>query len=145
THHLTTDFDSLRDNFRQLTYLPHKNNTLVGLNMQQKALEPLAMAEINVGRQKMKAEEFTFWYEYAINQAKVSEGSMLSETLNDLANDSLNTRFQTELLLAEALYLYYQHQVGKAFQNLEALAFQHASRAGYYNFLLGVWALEQGA
>lgn len=145
THHLATDFDSLSNNFRQLTYLPQKNNTLVGLNMQKKALEPLEMAEINVGQQKLNSEEFTFWYEYAINQAKVPEGSMLGESLNGLANDSLSARFQTELLLAEALYLYYQHQVGKAFQNLEELAFQHTSRAGYYNFLLGVWALEQGA
>lgn len=144
-HRLTADFDSLKRNFRQLSYLPHKNNTLVNLNMQQKPLSPMAVAELNIGRQRLKAEEFTFWYEYAINQAIGVEGGMLAEELNELANDSLNAKFQTELLLAEALYLYYQHQVGKAFQSLEDLAFQHTSRAGYYNYLLGVWALEQGA
>ena len=145
THKLSTDFDSLRENFWQLSYLPQKNNTLVNLNMQQVPVAPLPTTAINVGWQNMKAEEFTFWYEYAINQAMVPEGNMLAERLNDLANDSLNAKFQTELLLAEALHLYYHHQIGKAFQRLEALAFQHTSRAGYYYYLLGVWALEQGA
>src|SRR5690606_10983402 len=44
-----------------------------------------------------------------------------------------------------ALYLYYQHQVGKAFLSLADFAFQHNARAGYDDYLLGVWALEQGA
>ena len=145
THRLTTDFDSLKRNFGQLSYLPQRNNTLVNLNMQQMPLVSFPAAEINVGRQNMQAEEFTFWYEYAINQAMAYEANTLAEQLNELANDSLNAKFKTELLLTEALYLYYHHHVGKAFDNLEALAYEHASRAGYYNYILGVWALEQGA
>lgn len=144
-HRLTTDFDSLRTNFNQLSYLPQKNNTLVNLNLQQLPLEPSPLIEINTVQRNTQAEEFTFWYEYTINQALAHEDNGLATQLTDLANDSLNAQFQTELLLAQALYLYYHHQVGKAFQNLEALAFQHTSRAGYYNYLLGLWSLEQGA
>lgn len=144
-HRLMTDFDSLSDNFMQLSYLPMKNNTLVNLNMQQASLQALPIESINVDRQNLNAEAFAFWYEYGMSQAHSYEKDELATTLNDLANDSLNAQFQTELLLVEALYLYYHHQVGKAFENLETLAFQHASRAGYYYYLLGLWSLEQGA
>lgn len=143
-HRLSTDFDSLQQNFPDLSYLPLKNNTLVNLNIQYLPAPDLVPDQIKTDRKNINAEAFAFWYEYGLNQSLNSE-SLLYPALETLANDSLNVRFQSELTFLKAVYLYYHHHVNDAFAALHALINNSTARIGYYHYILGVWALEQSA
>lgn len=143
-HRLSTDFDSLQQNLSQLSYLPLKNNTLVNLNIKHLPVNGLALDKTTKTYETVNAEDFTFWYEYGLNQSFNSEAE-LNAVLKTLVDDSINIQFQSELTFSLAVYQYYHNQVGNAFFTLNNLIINSTSRIGYYYYILGTWALEQGA
>lgn len=61
-----------------------------------------------------------------------------------IATDSLNEDFSESLLATLAQAYYHQNNVNKAFQILSELAYLSQTLQGKYNYIMGLWALEQG-
>lgn len=139
------DADSLLQNLDGEDKQELVNNTLVYFNLKQALFPPLDELDIQVKRSALDAEAFTFWHEYALNQLMRSSGSGLDSLLSEMARDSTNRMFESELLFITGMSEYYGNKVGKAFGTFHELKMNASTRTGYFNYLMGVWALEQRA
>ncbi len=142
---IALDRDSLVQSLSRAANQALVNNTLVYLNANQQVLPPLDELGVKVARSNLGPEEFTFWHEYALNQVLHHSAFPLDSLLHDIAFDSSNYAFHTELLFIAGISEYYGYKVGQAFETFGALKMNASSRTGYFNYLMGLWALEQGA
>lgn len=61
-----------------------------------------------------------------------------------LADDSLNSDYMEALKVPVAIGYYYQHDVSRALAIMAELVYISSTYEGNYNYLMGLWALEQG-
>jgi hypothetical protein len=80
---------------------------------------------------------------YLVNKVKDTDTTFVHEVYR-IASDSLNEEFSEALKVTLAHAFYHQNNVGKGLQILAELAYLSQSRQGKYNYVMGLWALEQG-
>ncbi len=80
---------------------------------------------------------------FIVNKLKTSDETFINQALS-IASDSINADFSEAIKVSLAHAFYHQQNVNKAFQILVELAYLSQSRQGKYNYILGLWALEQG-
>lgn len=81
---------------------------------------------------------------YIIRNARVLD-TTFTEAAFRIAGDSLNHSFSEALKASLAYAYYHQGNVYKAQQILAELSYLTNSYEGKYNYILGLWALEQGS
>lgn len=141
-HQIKLDADSLKQNFDLKQNLPLINNQLIYLSQNRMPVEGLKNEDIPFSRNNIDAEAFAFWHEYSLNQLTGSTKKYADTLLAQMAEDSSNAKFQIELFFLSGISQYYAGSVGAAFNTLHHVK-NAASGAGFYNYLLGLWALEQ--
>lgn len=135
--------DSMAQKFRLDDNLPLINNKLIYLNQQKVPLIDFVEKDVDVARRELDSEAFTFWHEYTLNQQYNSQSNGLDTLLSAMAADSTNQNFQSELLFLSSISQYNSHRVWTAFQSLKDVSSISTSGTGFYNYVLGIWALEQ--
>jgi len=80
---------------------------------------------------------------YLVNKLKEVDTTFVHEAYR-IASDSVNAPFSEALKSTLAQAYYHQGNVTRAFQILGELAYLSQSRQGKYNYVMGLWALEQG-
>lgn len=81
---------------------------------------------------------------YIIRNARVLD-TTFTNTADRIASDSLNYAFSEALKASLAYAFYHQGNVYKAQQILAELSYLTQSYQGKYNYIMGLWALEQGS
>jgi hypothetical protein len=85
----------------------------------------------------------TFLNNYIVNKLKTLDTSFISKALHTSSYPA-NEGFSEALKVSIAHAFYHQNNAGKALQILAELAYLSQSRQGKYNYIMGLWALEQG-
>jgi hypothetical protein len=115
-------------------------NALVIATTQKQAFDspvnPLEFRELNL-------YQATLLNNYLVNKLKEVDTTFLKEAYR-MASDSINAPFSEALKSTLAQAYYHQGNVTKAFQILGELAYLSQAMQGKYNYVMGLWALEQG-
>lgn len=80
---------------------------------------------------------------YVVNKLKSLDTTFIHEAYS-IASDSLNEDYSEAIKATLAQAFYHQSNVNKAFQILAELAYLSQTMQGKYNYVMGLWALEQG-
>ena len=80
---------------------------------------------------------------YIVNKVKNLDTTFIHEAYR-VASDSINSDYSEALKATLAHAFYHQNNVGKSMQILAELAYLSQTRQGKYNYIMGLWALEQG-
>lgn len=86
----------------------------------------------------------TYLNNYIIRNAKTLDTTFTTKAFR-IADDSLNFSFSEALKASLAYAYYHQGNIQKAQEIMAELAYLSQSYRGKYNYLLGLWALEQGS
>ncbi|MEO5600782.1 MAG: hypothetical protein ABIR06_07635 [Cyclobacteriaceae bacterium] len=79
---------------------------------------------------------------YSIRNVKSIDTTFI-HAVNDIASDSLNFEYSEALKASLAHAYYHQGNVSKAMELLGELAYTTRDYRGKYNYIMGLWALEQ--
>jgi Tfp pilus assembly protein PilF len=109
--------------------------TLFGQNIKINK-DPLAQRELDL-------YSATYLNNYIIKNAKTLDTAFTSRA-NAIASDSLNYSYSEALKASLANAYYHQGNVAKALEVLAELVYLTQSHKGKYNYIMGLWALEQG-
>ena len=80
---------------------------------------------------------------YIVNKLKISDTTLINQALR-IASDPVNADFSEAIKVSLAHAFYHQNNVSRSLQILAELAYLSQSRQGKYNYIMGLWALEQG-
>jgi Flp pilus assembly protein TadD len=100
------------------------------------SIDPLAAHQLNL-------YQATFLNNYIVNYVKEIDTTFIHSAY-EIASDSSNEIFSEALKVSLAHAYYHKNNVNKALQILAELAYLSQSRQGKYNYIMGLWALEQG-
>jgi Flp pilus assembly protein TadD len=98
--------------------------------------DPLAQHHLNL-------YSATLLNNYTIRHARTIDTTFISQ-VNRIASDSLNFDYSEALKATLAHAYYHRGNVTKALEILAELAFVSQSYRGKYNYIMGLWALDQG-
>lgn len=101
----------------------------------KKEVDPLADRSLNL-------YSATLLNNYIVRNAKVLDTAFTSNAFR-IANDSLNFDYSEALKASLAYACYHQGNVYKALQVLGELSYITQSYQGKYNYIMGLWALDQ--
>ena len=101
-------------------------------------------SEINpLKKGKLTLEEATLLNNFIVNKVKEVDTTFVRQAYA-IASDSLNLDYREALKASLAYAYYHQGNVAKALEILAELAYLTQTRQGKYNYIMGLWALEQG-
>jgi Flp pilus assembly protein TadD len=80
---------------------------------------------------------------FIVNKLKATDTAFVNQAMS-IVSDSVNADFSEAIKVSIAHAYYHQNNVGKSLQILAELAYLSQSRQGKYNYVMGLWALEQG-
>lgn len=137
-------------------YLPIKGDSLTRLfKSESKGVTSNALVIATTQKQKFKSdinplkkgalslEEATLLSNYIVNKIKEVDTAFVRQAYA-IASDSLNLDYREALKASIAYAYYHQCNVSKALEILAELAYLTQTRQGKYNYIMGLWALEQG-
>ncbi len=99
------------------------------------SVQPLANKKLNLF-------SATLLNNFLVNKLEITDTAFVNLAMA-IASDSVNADFSEAIKVSIAHAYYHQNNVGKAFQILAELAYLSQSRQGKYNYVMGLWALEQ--
>ncbi|HEU5290788.1 MAG TPA: hypothetical protein VFU05_09115 [Cyclobacteriaceae bacterium] len=116
------------------------SNALVAATLQKQSFK----TAINpIPNNKLDLLTATLLNNYIVNKVKDADTTFINEAYR-VASDSLNEEYSEALKVSIAHAFYHRSNVGKAMQLLAELAYLSQTRQGKYNYIMGLWALEQG-
>jgi hypothetical protein len=115
-------------------------NAMVLASVQNKQMEKNA---VTLPTGSLDVYEATLLNNFIINQSKTLDTAFINRVYN-LSDDSLNADYSEALKSSLAHESYFNGQVFKAFSILGELAYISQRYEGKYNYIMGLWALEQG-
>ncbi|MEK6481543.1 hypothetical protein WJR50_28625 [Catalinimonas sp. 4WD22] len=145
---LSFDLDSLFEEVvSDKSYMPSLVNTFLLANKYAVGKQPLGEQDfqwVEAQDSLLNSFEFAYLFNYAYNRPHQLDSLQLNqlERFTEIAN---NGNFYEALLLIRAYVLYQQNQVDDAMRILDNLQALNPFQRGYYNNVLGIWALEQHA
>jgi Flp pilus assembly protein TadD len=116
------------------------SNALAVATLQKQVFPP---NDQSLAHEKLDLFQATLLNNYVVNQLKTLDTTFINRAMG-IASDSTNAGFSEALKVSLAHAYYHQNYVGKSFQILAELAYLSQSRQGKYNYIMGLWALEQG-
>lgn len=137
-------------------YIPIKVDSVSKLFLQTPAVEGNALALATLQRQKISVEPYkltdselnlltaTRLNNYIVYALKELDTAFIEKAFR-LVSDSINEPYSEALKATLAQAYYHQGNVSKAMAILAELGYLSQSMQGEYNYILGLWALEQGA
>lgn len=148
-----------RINFLALScqeYLPvHGDSALLQLDPQDPGMASNALAlsvtngqpfttEINPLRNgQLDLFEATLLNNYIVRHMAAVDTIFLGKALK-AASDSINESYEEVLKSVIAMGYYNNHEVGRAFELMSGVTARSLSQKEKYNYIMGLWALEQG-
>ncbi len=145
---LSFNLDSLLSEvLRDRSYLPGLVNAFLLANLYRDAQEPLedeSFRWLSEPDSLLNSNQFAYLYNYAYNCPQALDSTQLNE-LKGYASHYPNARFYESLSVLRAWVLYQQNQVSDAVRVLDTFQALNPFQRGYYNHLLGLWALQQNA
>lgn len=96
-----------------------------------------------LANEKLDLFQATHLNNYVVNQLTTLDTTFINRAML-IASDSSNADFSEALKVSLAHAYYHQNYVGKSLQILAELAYLSQSRQGKYNYIMGLWSLEQG-
>lgn len=129
--------------FSEHSYMPSMVNAISLLNQQTPAgnlpanFESLSMPPDTV----LTSFQFSYLYNYLFNQREKVDSALLQKA-ETLINHAENYGYSDPLNFAVALALYEDVRLIEAFRALDRLQAGNPFKKGYYNHILGLWALE---
>ncbi len=131
--------DSILDLFN-VTAIPVMANALALSTLQgqdfKKPLEPLAA-------KKLDLYSATLLNNYVIKYATTVDTTFLAQAYA-IASDSLNEDFSEALKSSIAFGFYHRGNISRALQILAELVYVTQDYKGKFNYIMGLWALDQG-
>ena len=104
--------------------------------------QPVSISEDPLSSEQLNLYTATYLNNYIIRNAR-SLDSTFTARAYALASDSVNTNFSEALKASLAYAYYYQGNVSRALELLADLVYVSQSYQGKFNYIMGVWALEQ--
>lgn len=98
--------------------------------------DPLKAAQLNL-------YTATLLNNYIVRNAKTLDTAFIQKAYR-IASDSLNEDFSEALKLGLASAYYHKGNVRRALATMSELAYLSQSYGGKYNYIMGLWSLEQG-
>jgi len=145
---LSFSLDSLFDEvLTDKTYLPGLVNTFLLANKYVSSQEPFQRNDfpwVDTQDTTLSSFEFAYVFNYAYSRPESLDSSQLKQ-LSNFPEVFANGNYYEPLLLIKAYVLYQQNQVDAAMRILDQLQALNPFQRGYYNNMLGIWALEQYA
>ena len=116
------------------------SNALVLATVQQQSFKttvnPVDTRELNLA-------SATLLNNYIVNKLKQVDTTLVKEA-HRIASDSVNEGFSEAIKATLAQAYYHQGNVSQSFQIMGELAYLTQTLQGKYNYIMGLWALEQG-
>jgi len=106
--------------------------------------QPFDVAVDPLQYKKLNLHSATLLNNYMLRQAHTLDSVFLNEA-NRIASDSANADFAESLKFSLAFGYYHQGNVTKALALLAELTYISAEQQGKYNYIQGLWVLEQGS
>lgn len=139
SEYISVKADSILNTFNT-TYEPTVANALALSTLQQQPFkantDPLKATTLNL-------YTATLLNNYIIRNAKTLDTAFIRKA-HHIASDSLNEDFSEALKLGLASAYYHKGNVRRALQTMSELAYLSQSYEGKYNYIMGLWTLEQG-
>jgi hypothetical protein len=101
------------------------------------AMDPLQYKKLNI-------HSATLLNNYVLSQVHMPDTTFLAEA-DRIASDPANADFAESLKFSLAFGFYHQGNVTRALALLAELSFVSAEEQGKYNYIQGLWVLEQGS
>ncbi len=137
---LRLNSDSLAEDYADNTYLPAQTNLIALFNRDNKSIdykeEPLGVDST------LNLVTFSHFYNLIFNK-NISHDSSLISNLDLYSKSKKNLNYARDLNLAKAMNLYQSGAVSEAFKLMDRLQVENSQKAGYYNNVRGIWAMEQ--
>ena len=126
-------------NFFESDAIPVIGNALALSTLQQQEIK----VDVNpLANKKLNLYTATLLNNYCIKNATTLDTSFVREAFR-IASDSLNADYSETIKSSLAFAYYFQGNVTKALDILAELAFISQDYQGKFNYLMGLWALEQ--
>jgi hypothetical protein len=111
------------------------------------ALSTLQRQELNTTVQPLSEKKLNLYTatqlnNYCIKYAKTADTTFIKEAYA-IASDSINSDYSEAIKASLAFIFYHQGNVTRALQLLAELAYISQSHHGKFNYIMGLWALEQ--
>lgn len=131
--------DSIINTFGSV-YSASQANALALANVQKQkfnpAINPLAVKRLNL-------HSATLLNNYLVHKLHTIDSAEIDQAYL-IADDSVNSDYREVLKVQLATAYYFKNNVSRALQIMAELAFISEMYKGKYNYLMGLWALEQG-
>jgi hypothetical protein len=105
--------------------------------------QPFVLDADPLSKKELDLFSATMLNNYIVNKAKLVDTTFTHQAYQ-IASDSLNSDYREALKASLAYAFYHQNNVSKALQIFGELAYLTQTRQGKYNYIMGLWALEQG-
>ncbi|HEY3402549.1 MAG TPA: hypothetical protein VGK59_04120 [Ohtaekwangia sp.] len=105
--------------------------------------QPASFTTSPLAAQKLDLYQATLLNNYLIKNAKKVDTLFTAEA-SRIASDPVNEDYSIALKSSLAFAYYHQGYVAKALEVLAELVYISQSHQGKYNYIMGLWALEQG-
>ena len=102
----------------------------------ERRIDPFTTTRLNL-------HSATLLNNYLIRNIHHSDSAVLNKAYT-LADDSVNSDYMEALKVPVAIGYYYQHNVSRALAIMAELVYISSAYEGNYNYIMGLWALEQG-
>jgi hypothetical protein len=135
--------DTISSFFEVSEYTPVNANKLVIYN-QEEINYPNSLKTEIFADSVLNMNSFSYLNNFAFNNLG-SKDTTFNKILGDLGDHPGNISFQETLHFLQALDYYYNNEVARAFRNLGQMQATSLNAAGYYNYILGTWSMEQYA
>ncbi len=137
---LRLNSDSLADVYANNKYLPAQTNLLALFNRDSKSMDH--KEELLGVDSALNLVTFSYFYNLVYNKGIDYDSSLISR-LNTYSKSPKNVNYAKSLNWVKALNLYRSGAVSEAFKLIDRLQVEDSQKAGYYNNVRGVWAMEQ--
>ena len=137
---LRLNSDSLAEAYADNTYLPAQTNLLALFNRDSKSVD-YESSSLGVDS-TLNLVTFSYFYNLIFNK-NISHDSSLISNIDSYSKSPKNLNYTRDLNLAKAMNLYQSGAVSEAFKLMDRLQVEHSQKAGYYNNVRGIWAMEQ--
>lgn len=138
--YLPVETDSILETF---------NNTSAGVVSNALAAATLFRQPFNIKKDPLADKQLDLYSATLLNNYIIRNAETLDTTFTTrayaIADDSVNFTFSEALKASLSYAFYHQGNIYKAQQILAELTYLTQSYKGKYNYILGLWALEQGS
>lgn len=97
----------------------------------------------SISNQQLTLYEATLVNNYMVHQLKQLDTAFIHR-VHQLANDSVNDIYEEALKVTLAHAYYHKSNVARALELLGEMAYVSQLQQGEYNYIMGLWTLEQG-